>query len=84
MMQKIINNEILELLRKEKQDIPDDKDLDLLKGRWLDSFGIARIAAMLEAYYNIEFSAEDIIPENFTSIRAIVKLVESHRKESCE
>lgn len=43
-------------------------DTNLLDTQILDSLGIAQLVAGLEANFNIEFDAEDIVPENFMTI----------------
>ena len=49
-------------------------DTNLLDTQILDSLGIAQLVAGLEANFNIEFDAEDIVPENFMTIVQIQKL----------
>lgn len=50
-------------------------DTNLLDTQILDSLGIAQLVAGLEANFNIEFDAEDIVPENFMTIVQIQKLI---------
>ena len=53
-------------------------DTNLLDTQILDSLGIAQLVAGLEAYFNIEFDAEDIVPENFMTIVQIQKLIKKY------
>lgn len=53
-------------------------DTNLLDTQILDSLGIAQLVAGLEANFNIEFDAEDIVPENFMTIVQIQKLIEKY------
>lgn len=57
-----------------------DYDMDLLKNEALDSLGIAQLVAALEEEFDLEIDAEDIVPENFQTIRAIAALVEKSKK----
>lgn len=57
-----------------------DYDMDLLKNEALDSLGIAQLVAALEEEFDMEIDAEDIVPENFQTIRAIAALVEKTKQ----
>ena len=54
-------------------------DTNLLDTQILDSLGIAQLVAGLEANFNIEFDAEDIVPENFMTIVQIQKLIKKYQ-----
>lgn len=56
-----------------------DKNVNLLEEHIIDSFDIVNIVAELEENFSIELSAEDIVPENFSSLLAIEKLVSLKR-----
>lgn len=70
-----MTNLILQLLREINENVPDDPTVDLLAGGYLDSFAVANLVATLEEEFLIEFSAEDIVPENFNTIASMEKLV---------
>ena len=53
-------------------------DTNLLDTQILDSLGNAQLVAALEANFNIEFDAEDIVPENFMTIVQIQKLIKKY------
>ena len=53
-------------------------DTNLLDTQILDSLGIAQLVAGLEANFNIEFDAEDIVPENFMTIVQVQKLIKKY------
>jgi acyl carrier protein len=73
-----IRDHIIELLGAEA---PAELDLEtpLLEQDLLDSVGIYELVTHLEERYSIEVLDEEVVPENFGTIRALAKLVESKR-----
>ncbi len=55
-------------------------DDDFIKSGMLDSFDVILLVSELEKEFAVKIKAEDIIPENFSSIDQIVCLVEKNRK----
>jgi acyl carrier protein len=53
-----------------------DPNEDLLEQGIIDSLGLMRLVVFLEKTFAIEVSDEDMIPENFQSLKTITKLVE--------
>lgn len=41
----------------------------------LDSLTIARLIGLLEDEYDIEFEVTDLVPENFNSVEAMMKMI---------
>jgi acyl carrier protein len=52
-------------------------DYPLLDNRVIDSLGLFEIVQFLEAEYGIEIADDELVPENFATLSAIGKLVES-------
>lgn len=77
----MIMDELLEIL----QDINDDVDFEncetLIDDGILDSFAILQIIAALSENYDISIPAAEIIPENFNSAKALLKMVERLQNE---
>lgn len=74
-------NELLEILKSVREDIDFEKEEQLIDDSVLDSFDIIGIVSELNDHYEIEISADDLLPENFNSASAILSLV-NRLKES--
>ena len=77
----ITEERIIEIIKSIAEDELAVKDLnsntDLLKNEILDSLSLLMLVTKLEEEFPIgEFDADDIIPENFSSINTILKLLE--------
>lgn len=71
----VSKDKVVLLLQDINEDIPNDITINLLEEGIIDSFDIANIVASLEVEFNIEFDAEDIVPENFCSVEKIINLL---------
>ncbi len=67
-----------ELLRGLPGKLLGDDD-PLIESGVIDSMGVMSLLAFLEKEFSIEIPGDDLIPENFGSITAIVALVERQR-----
>jgi acyl carrier protein len=59
---------------------PQFKD-DLFKLGVLDSFSLVDFVSILEGQFSIQISDSDVNPENFRSIEAIERYVDSRRRQ---
>jgi acyl carrier protein len=50
-------------------------DYRLIEKGVLDSLGLFEMVSFLEGHYGIQIEDQDIVPENFGSLKAIAKLV---------
>jgi acyl carrier protein len=58
-----------------------DEKADLLKnGLGIDSLAIVELISLIEQYFIMEFSEEDIKPENFKNLQILATLIESKNK----
>lgn len=69
-------NELLDLLKSIREDVDFESEERLIDDSILDSFDIISIVAELNEHYDIEISADDLLPENFNTVTAILALVE--------
>ena len=72
-----MEEKIWQLLREINEDIPQNYEIGLIAGGYIDSFAIVNLVASLEEEFNIELEAEDIIPENFYCIQSIMVMIKS-------
>lgn len=72
---KDIQSKVVKVVREINNDIPEDFEIDLLVSGYLDSFTIANLVVELEETFSIEINGEDIVPENFRTIKRIVAMI---------
>jgi len=56
-----------------------EMDEDLFQNGVLDSFGFLMLLSYLQDSFAIEFEEDDMKPENFMSIHAIIRFCESRK-----
>lgn len=73
---------LLELLKDISDDIDFEHSADLIDSGILDSFTILQIISALDEEYDISIPASEIIPANFNSAEAMLKMVERLKSEN--
>ena len=76
----MMQEKLLEILRKVNKAIPDDPTVNLLANHLLDSFDMVNLVTDIEEEFSIELDPEDILPENFASLQKIQELVEKYKE----
>ena len=76
-----MENELRGILEEIRPDIDFDTETQLIDGGVLDSFDIVTLVAEINATFDIAIPAEELIPENFNSAKALLKLLESLDEE---
>jgi acyl carrier protein len=66
---------IYEILTELRPEFDYERSNDFIEDGLLDSFDIISLVAELEENFNITIDALDIVPENFASVSAIVKVI---------
>jgi acyl carrier protein len=56
-----------------------DDDYPLLAKGVIDSLGMLKLVSLIEEEYDVEIDDDDIVPDNWRTIRHIAALVESKR-----
>ena len=74
-----MREEILNILKGVRDDVDFENETMLIDDGILDSFDIISVVSELNEKFAIDITVAELEPENFNSIDAIVKLVESMR-----
>lgn len=53
-----------------------DDDMDLIESGVLDSLAIMALSGFIEQEFSITVESDDIVPENFRSVKTIVRYIE--------
>jgi acyl carrier protein len=70
-----MKNTILELLFEIRPEFDFKNSADFVKEGLLDSFDVVQLVTALDAEFNISIDGMDILPENFSNIGAITKII---------
>ena len=74
-----VREQVLAILKEVKP----TKDLEginnLIEGGYIDSFELMSLVANLTDIFNIDITIDELIPENFNSVDAIVAMVEKSK-----
>lgn len=68
--------ELLQILRMIRSDVDFENEQKLIDDGILDSFDIISIVSELNDHYSIEINVNDLEPDNFNTVQAIMSLVE--------
>ncbi len=69
--------ELLEILQELHSDVDYETETGLIDKGILDSFDIVSLVAEIGDTFDVEISAEHLIPENFNSAKALYALIQS-------
>ncbi len=73
--------EILAILRGIRPDVDFENETKLIDDEILDSFDIISIVGELNDHYDVEINVEDLEPENFNTVSAMLELIAKLREE---
>ena len=72
-----MREKVLEILRGTRDDVEFEKETRLIDDGILDSFDIISIVSELNEEFVIDITADELEPENFNSLDAMIRLIES-------
>jgi len=68
--------DLLEILEELHDDVDYDTCTTLIDDKILDSFDIVTIVAEVNNVFDVQIPAEELVPENFNSAKALYALIE--------
>lgn len=74
-------DELLEILEEINPDIDYETATALIDDKMLDSFSIVSLVTEISDAFDIEISPKYLVPENFNSVQAMMKMIETIRDE---
>lgn len=74
-----MKEQLLEILDDLRPDIDFETETELVTNGVLDSFDIVSLVAQLNDEFDITIGIDDLEPENFDNIDAMIALIESMR-----
>lgn len=72
---------ILEILKEIRSDIDFEKATALIDDGQLESLDIVAIVGEFNEEFDVEISVEDLVPENFNTVDAMVELIKKAQEE---
>lgn len=69
-------NELLEILQDLHPDVDFETATNLVDAKILDSFDIVSLISEINEEFDVVISADQIVPENFNSAKALWELIE--------
>lgn len=74
-------DELLEILEELHDDVDYETCTTLIDDKILDSFDIVTIVAEVNNVFDVQIPAEELVPENFNSAKALYALIERLEEE---
>ena len=71
-----VKEKVLLILREVKPSKNLENVPDIIEGGYLDSFDLMGLISSLSEQFSIEIDVDDMTPENFDSVEAIVAMVD--------
>lgn len=69
-------NDLLEILNELHPDVDFENEVGLIDRKILDSFDIITLVTEIDDVFDVQISAEELIPENFNSAKALYALIQ--------
>ncbi|MDD4780477.1 MAG: acyl carrier protein [Tissierellia bacterium] len=71
-----IREKIIEIIQNINEDFDPNEESDIIEDGILDSFDIINFIMEANESFGVKISVEEIVPENFTNVESIQKLIE--------
>lgn len=70
-----MREQILKILKEIRSDVDFENETALIDNGVLDSFDIISIVGELNDAFDVEINVDDLLPENFNNVAAMVELI---------
>lgn len=70
-----MKEQLLQVLREARPDVDFEKEERLIDDHILDSFDIIQVVLGINEAFDIDVQVDDLEPENFNSIQAMLELI---------
>lgn len=71
-----IREKIIEIIQDINEDFDPTEESDIIEDGILDSFDIINFIMEANESFGVKINVEEIVPENFTNVESIQKLIE--------
>lgn len=76
-----MKEKVVKILAEIRPEFDFNQDVNFIEEGMLDSFDIVTLVDSIETEFNVSISGVDVLPDNFCNIDAIIKTIESNRKQ---
>ena len=73
-----MRDSIIDILSKLRPEFDFTSDVDFIEEGMLDSFDVVSLVDELENHFGIRIDGLDVVPENFSSIDGIIRLLKKN------
>jgi len=77
-----MRNTIIEILNSINPNVDFSGETSIVNKGYLDSFDIVRLVSLLSDEFDVEFTAAELIPENFNSVDGMIQMIERLKEDS--
>lgn len=71
-----MKEKIIEILESLKKNVDFANETAIIDDGILESFDIIRLVSLLSEEFDVEFTAAELVPENFNTVDAMVEIIE--------
>lgn len=76
-----MKEKLMEILQELRPDVDFENEQELITGGILDSMDVVSIVGEVDDEFDVQIRVENLIPENFNSVDAMVALIEKIQDE---
>ena len=74
-----MREKLMNILTEQKPEIQFETETELVDRGILDSFDVVMLTGDIMDTFGIQLEPEDVVPENFNSVEAMIKLIEKRK-----